>query len=214
MKKETAFVLVISVTVLSCAGYSSATVLGTMESTGAGSGLGEFSEMNFSIFYPPPSQSVPDFSTSLSWSVTEADVGKTLFASANTHETFDNCVSFLTNGVDDGLYLLDGHTVLIFSIGDGFLVTQHESTLISGIQDGVDFEGYTIDNIALTINELFLSYDADAIKGGLTNYSYDITYTINGAETIPNPEPATILLLGLGGITLLRRRERCSRMLI
>ena len=52
MRKETVFVLAIAVVVLSCAGYSNATVLGTIESTRAGSGLGEFSEMNFSMYYP------------------------------------------------------------------------------------------------------------------------------------------------------------------
>jgi len=208
IKRETAFVMTIAVTVLCCAGYSSATVLGTIEYGRAGSDLGEFSEMNFSICYPLPLPAEPgpvnmgwDWSISLSWNVTPDDVGKTFLASADTNQSFDIFIFLLTNGINNSLILTDS-TVSKFPI-------YAESALISGIQDGVDFEGYTIDNIALTINELFLDYD-----GFLASYSYDITYTINGAETIPNPEPATILLLGLGGITLLRRRERCSRMLI
>ena len=70
-------------------------------------------------------------------------------------------------------------------------------------KDGVDFEGYTIDSIALTVNELFIDYH-EAGPDSYTNYSYDITYTIYGA---PIPEPATVLLLGLGTV-LLRGRRR------
>ena len=200
MKKKTAFVLAIAVVVLSCAGYSSATVLGTIEYNRAGSDLGEFSEMNFSICYPLPLPTEPgpvnvgwDRSISLSWNVTPDDVGKTLFASADTHQNFDVFTFPLTNGINNSLILTDC-TVSIFP-------TYAESTLINGIQDGVDFEGYTIDGIALTVNELFLDYN-----GFLTNYSYDITYTING-EMIAIPEPGMVLLLGLGGLCLLTRRR-------
>ena len=52
MKKETVFVLAMAVIVLSCAGYSNATVLGTIESNRAGSSLGTPPEMILSICYP------------------------------------------------------------------------------------------------------------------------------------------------------------------
>ena len=204
MKKGTVFVLAIAVAVLSCVGYSGAAVLGTIEHSRAGSDLGDFSEMNFSICYPLHAALGFDWSISLSWDgITPDDVGKTFFASANTHQNFDVFTFPLTNGIDNLLYLPDIGSLMTNYDLPG---TKPESSLISGIQDGVDFEGYTIDSIALTVNELFLDYDADAIKGGLTNYSYDITYSING-EMIANPEPATVFLLGLGGLALRKRRK-------
>lgn len=201
MKKRTVFVLVIGAMVL-CAGYSNAAVLGTIESNRAGSDLGEFHEMNFTISYPLHAALGFDWSISLSWNVTTDDVGQTFFASVDTHENFDIFTYPLTNGFDNLLYLPDGHALTQFPTD-----ALPESTLLSGIQDGVDFEGYTIDSIALTVNDLFLDYDADAIKGGLTHYAYDITYSINGAEMIATPEPATVMLLGLGGLALRKRRK-------
>lgn len=186
MEKKTAFVLVIAAMILFCAGYSNAIELGTIEYNRAGRSLGEISEMRFSICYPLPLPAEPspvnlgwDWSISLSWQdISDDDVGKTFFASADTHQNFDVFTFPLTNGVNNSLILMDG-TVSKF-------LTYAESALISGIQDGVDFEGYTIDSIAMTVNELFLDNNGD--------YSYDITYTIYG-EAIADPEPATYNLI-------------------
>jgi len=203
MKKKTVFVLAMVVAVLSCAGYSNATVVGTIEYSRAGSGLGEFSEiMNFSICYPLPG----DYdSISFSWDVTSNDVGKTFFASADTHQNFDNFTYLLTNGVNNLLFLVDIGSLMT---SNDWLGAEWESVLISGIQDGVDLEGYDIDSIGLTVNELFLDYDADAIKGGLTYFNYDITYTIHGEAV---PEPSTVILLGLGGLFLRKKRKTDDR---
>jgi len=207
MKKETAFVLVIGAMTLCCAGYSNATVLGTIENNGAGISRGTPHEIIFSIGYPTIFDSGWDWLISFSWDVTSDDVGETFFASAETHENFDVFASFLTNGIDNFLHLKDNYSITKF--GSELPSSQFESALINGIRDGVDFEGYTIDSIALTVNELFfLDYalEPKSARGGFAigNYSYDITYTINGAEV---PEPATVFLLALGGLALLRKRQ-------
>ena len=198
MKKKPTFILSIAVMLLCFAGYSNATVVGTIEYSRAGSGLGEFSEMNFSICYPLPG----DYdSISFSWNVTTDDIGETFFASMDTHQNFDNFIYLLTNGVNNLLFLVDIGSLMT---SNDWLGAEWESVLISGIQEGVDFKGYDIDSIGLTVNELFLDYDADAIKGGLTNFSYDITYTINGEAV---PEPLTVILLGLGGLLIRKKRK-------
>jgi hypothetical protein len=216
MNKGTVSVLVIAVTVLSCTGYSRATILGTIDYSREGSGIGEFSGPNLSICYPLITEN--GFNTtllSLGWDVTQDDVGKTFVASADTHEIFNSFVSMLTNGIDDTLLLNDCTLKSIYDRpGEGL-----ESTFISGIGDGVDFDGYTVDSIALTINDLFSYNISTPIEGtfpgihsfnyvpplAISTYhlSYDITYTINGTENIP--EPATVLLIGLGAVAFRRK---------
>jgi len=195
MRKKIAFALAMVVAVLSCAGYSKATVLGTIEYNRAGRGMSGASDMSLSISYPLPGDCE---SISLSWDVTSDDVGKTFFASAGSHENFDVFTYLLTNGTNNGLFLSDNHGMFIANVATGLPEPiEYESTLITGVQDGVDFEGYTIDSIALTVNELSIVYDVDIVgRGALipvtnSNYSYNITYAINGN---PIPEPATLLL--------------------
>ncbi len=223
MGKRTALILAVAVAALFCAGYSNADVLGTIEHSRASRSRVVSPvmspEMKFSIAYPLPGDRN---SISLSWNVTTDDVGKTFFASAETHPSFDIFTFLLTNGRNNPLFLSDSYQIVIgrflgTTIDNGYIseslpATGYESTLISGIQDGVDFEGYRIDSIALTVNELLLEYDAPLfLKGvipiGRVNYSYDITYTING-QAIHTPEPATLGLLIMGGLVSLRRRRK------
>lgn len=205
MKKRTAFVLAMVAMVLSCAGDSNAIVLGTIDRRAGSAASGKLTETFLSISYPLPG----DFeSISLSWNITEADVGETLFASADTHPNFDTFTRILTNGVDNLLFLID--IGILHIIDNDWPGAEVESSLINGIQGEVDFEGYMIDNISLTVNELFLDYDhSHTLVGpdGMTHYAYDITYTINGMETISNPEPATVMFLGLGCLAFRKRRK-------
>ncbi len=234
MKKEIAFVLAMVIVVLSCAGYSNAAVLGTIEYNYSGRVhgpivSGELSELIFSIGYPRPAQFGSDFSRSLSWNFTPDDVGKTFFASADTHGNFNDFVSLLTNGVDDHLALrapkdsgaplsvyvpvfatYESEVIDIF-IGSPVDFKGYTIDSIAGIfpppiikLGPVDFEGYAIDSIAVTVNELFMNFHEASLVGSYTDTSCDITYTIYGALI---PEPATVLLLGIGAV-LLRRRRR------
>jgi hypothetical protein len=207
MGRQGIVILTIVFTVLGCAMYANAVVLGTIEYNSAGSRLGEYSDIQFSIGYPIEIWSNDghvlgiDFSTSFSWNVTESDVGKTLLANNQTHATFNDFVSFLKNGVDDIISLVNSFSLTPAGLPPNAM---YESEYLNGIQDGVDFEGYTIESIALTINELFFDYDADAIKGGLTNYSCDLVYTIYGE---PIPEPGTVLLLGIGAVAIIIKKD-------
>ena len=234
MKTKTSFVFPVAVVVLSCVGLTNAAVLGTIEYNYSGRVPGpivggELSELIFSIGYPRPAQFGSDFSRSLSWNFTPDDVGKTFFASADTHGSFNDFVSLLTNGVDDHLALrapLDSRIRFVvyapvfatyesevIDIFIGSPVDSEGDTIdsIAGISPPpiiklgpVDFEGYTIDSIGVTVNELFMDYHEDSFVGIYTDTSCDITYTIYGA---PIPEPATVLLFGIGAV-LLRGRRR------
>ena len=219
MNMKTVFALVIAAMVLFCPGYSNAAVLGTIEyikhdGHAFGSLLGEFSGINFTMVYPlyVPSGR-PDMTISLSWDgVTPDDVGRTLYASADTHPNFGIFTLLLTNGVDNSLLLDDGHTMYTASLSSitstvSDVFQESERTLIDGIQDGVDFEGYTIDSIALTVNE-FRLIDLDPFtKHNSHTFDYDVTYTIYGSE-MAVPEPVTLVMLSLGGVALICRKRR------
>jgi len=203
MKKKIVFVLAIAVVVLSCAGYSNATVLGTIEVERTGSVIGFVDNLDVGLNYGCvtilPISETPLYDM-ISWNFTEAHIGWTSEITAGTSPNFDNFVAKLTNGIDDYLFIKSTPVWPLpfppIALPPSSLL---ESELIDGIGDGVDFEGYTIDSITLTVNELFLDYDEFS-----THCSYDITYTINGMEV---PEPVTILLLGLGGLALRKRRK-------
>lgn len=194
MKKKTVFVLAIAVVVLSCAGYSNATVLGTIESKCTGLLTYDISRINIGMSYPvylPGGHGIEgwDYSILVTSNIASNDVGKTFIINADNTPSFGAFTFFLTNGVDNSIKFTNCQLL-------------KESQVISKTSGGVDLKGYKIESIELRVNDIF-SYN-DPVHVDFANWNYDITYTINGTEL---PEPATILLLGLGGLALRKRRK-------
>lgn len=131
--------------------------------------------------------------------VTPFDVGKTFHQSSATSENFDFFASMLTSGTDDFLWIAS-----FFPGGGGSSNGAEESWWLNKFvpTQSVDFYGYEITDIALTVNALTIdSPGTNPNRDGVwTDYTFDVTYTII-------PEPTTVLLLGLGGLALLRKRR-------
>ncbi|RKY11332.1 MAG: hypothetical protein DRP65_04540 [Planctomycetota bacterium] len=170
-----------------CIDFSDAAVLGTIESNSESIITHDFSSITLGIGYTEPFPDGPgwDMSVPILWDVVPDDIGETFIATTDTHTTFNDFALLLTNGVDDLLILTSG-------------TLDEESALINGIQNGVDLNGYIIESIGLTVN--VLEVQPDQVHQGFADWSYNITYTFNGT---PIPEPISICLFGLGGLTLL-----------
>ena len=125
--------------------------------------------------------------------VYSSDIGKTTIISSTT-PAFESFVSILTNGILDSILhggTLNGAKALTGKNEDLWFVKFVESY-------GVDFQGYNISEISQSINDFSASY-----TGSRVDYSFDVTYRLYG-ELIP--EPATLLLFGLGTLALRRRK--------
>ena len=102
--------------------------------------------------------------------------------------------SFTTGEVDPqqygAVFMRDANNAPILWEGEGWLVQQ---------TDGI----YTLSGI--NTNGIQLSF---RWGGGAGRDPYDHTYWVNWTTSSVAPEPATISLMGLGGLALLRRRKR------
>ena len=98
---------------------------------------------------------------------------------------------FLFNGVGDDDFLTVGiGDELLFAI-EGQYITPDE-LMNSGLLDISAYAGQDV--------ELFFGLNSDGVAGG--------TMTIEGIEFYAVPEPATLSLLALGGLALIRRRRK------
>jgi hypothetical protein len=129
-----------------------------------------------------------------------SDVGFPFVASPSSDPDFTRFVSYITDGTDDALHFRAG-------LGGGFSFGEarpESGWLTEKIGEEPDLSGYVIEEITLTVNSLSLDSPGRNLNGdGIwTDVSAECIFVFYGI-----PEPATLLLLSLGGLALLRRHS-------
>jgi hypothetical protein len=134
------------------------------------------------------------------WNLTSADVGKTFYADSQTNSKFNEMVSIITNGVENKIYYI---TSSLPSSPAGNVWLRSESNFTKYGISGTDFYGCTIDSISFTLNSLQIKSPGSNPNnnGQWTDLSISGQISINGV-----PEPATLVLLALGGLFLRKRK--------
>lgn len=133
--------------------------------------------------------------------LTVADVGSTFNINSATDGSFNLLVEALTDGDNEYFARLAS-----FGTGTGGSVSW-ESIFFGGSSsstNGIDFAGYTIDSLSITLLALTFENPIDKNSGDWTDYEATFGMNIHGAAI---PEPASAALIGLftGGIYFVRR---------
>lgn len=141
----------------------------------------------------------PDYDP-LEWYVQTSDIGSTFHLTSGNAPSFNDCVSMLTNGIDEEVYMVS--TIVI---GGGSFTSGSESEKFVKIGfDADDFAGYEIQSIALKLNSMTIVSPGSNPNGDgqWTDFTINADLQVHGV-----PEPATFLLLGLGVMLLRQKRS-------
>lgn len=133
---------------------------------------------------------------SISWVISNNDIGDTFFSDAESGPGFSRVVDYLTNGQND--------SVGIAFLGGGHFISEDTMTDVMGIPQ-VDFYGYDITRIGLTVNNLTFDTPGSNPNGNgiWTDYSYDVSTSFYGT-----PEPSSCAFVILGGLYIFRKRQQ------
>ena len=136
--------------------------------------------------------------------LTFADIGSTFIATEHNDADFNGVVSLLTDGVNQSWMWC--REIRFDPGGGGGCGSWHERDLFGpDTRNGIDFAGYTIESFELTLDAL--SWETPGRDpngdGKWTDHYFRGTLTITGT-----PEPATLGLLAMGGLAVVRRRKR------
>ena len=134
--------------------------------------------------------------------ITSADVGSTYLATSSSDTGFNDVVSWLTNGIEDRFMLFFFYISPGYGSGiGGSGIGRGETDIFAGVTlNGTDLGGYDIEAIAMRVESLWFDSPGSNPNGdGIwTDFGYDLTFTFI-------PEPATILLVGLGAVVLRKK---------
>ena len=136
--------------------------------------------------------------------LTARDVGTTAYATADTHPEFSSLAALLTNGINEEFCPLllwpEGNTG---RVGTG--MPFWESEIDKTVSSSPDFAGLDIGTIAFTLDQFNYQYPYDHPYIPEPAHHLNYAFTISFYSDIV-PEPTTLLLLGLGGL-LIRKRK-------